>query len=58
MLGGHPSMTEARARPAGALDVAFKKLSFSRYTDDRPGHFPDADWDVPVRGDWKLPASL
>ena len=49
---------EARARPAGALDVAFKKLSFSRYTDDRPGHFPDADWDVPVRDDWKLPASL
>lgn len=49
---------EERARPAGALDVAFKKLSFSRYTDDRPGHFPDADWDVPVRDDWKLPASL
>ena len=39
-------------------DVALKKLSFSRYTDDRPGHFPDADWDVPVRDDWKLPASL
>ena len=50
---------EERARPAGALDVALKKLSFSRYTDDRPGHFPDAaDWDVPVRDDWKLPASL